>query len=413
MNQLSKDLLSRNTLVYLILLLILGLPLFDTLFPAKVEGVSRTAPILIKLSLVGALFLYFIQNIKLWWFQDSIGQIITLFLIVHLSYLFVSSDEYFTDFYKLSKTFVWYFGYFLFLDFSYKSRINEKWIKNFFFLAIILIAIMVLIQVTNDELFKSNKDYGASNQAYYLLFLMPFLFIFRDVKYRILLFGLIAVCVAISMKRGTMLLFAIMILYMIFFSNMKDIVSKRFSTIFKISVIVILLIVVQQFVLTNLGIYEEKFSDITEFDNENIYAVGSGRGALYLLPLERWIESNLFHFIFGYGFNATPDFYPTTGVLSKGFYAHSDVVMIIHDYGLIGLIILFTLFKRLYSVSIRSVLPIHRVPLFLLFIAITVKSFVSGFILYDYSIFGFALIGYIVGSQYQIEESNSNLLDAS
>ncbi len=390
----------------------MALPLFDTLFPAKVEGVSRSAPVLVKLSLVGALFLYFVRNVKLWWFRDPIGQIITLFIIVHLSYLFVSSDEYFTDLYKLSKTLVWYFGYFFFLDFSYKSRIDEKWIKNFFLIVIILISIMVIIQVTDDQLFKSHKDYGASNQAYYLLFIMPFLFVFREVKYRILLFSLIAICVTISMKRGTMLLFAIMILYMIFFGNLKEIVSKRFSIIFKASVIIILMIVVQQFVLSNLGIYEEKFSDINELNEGNIYAVGSGRGALYLLPLERWVESNAFHFIFGYGFNATPDFYPTTGILNKGFYAHSDVVMIIHDYGLIGLVLLFTLFKRLYNNSMRSVLPIHRVPLFLLFIAITVKSFVSGFILYDYSVFGFALVGYIVGSQYQIEESNLNALNA-
>ena len=73
--------------------------------------------------------------------------------------------------------------------------------------------------------------------------------------------------------------------------------------------------------------------------------------------------------------------------------------MLIHDYGLIGFTILFSLFYRLFKMVKRSLLVVDKVSLMLIFIALTIKSIFSGFIIYEYSIYGFAILGLILGRQ--------------
>ena len=188
-----------------------------------------------------------------------------------------------------------------------------------------------------------------------------------------------------------------MLLYLLFSKNLKLISGKNFANYIRFLIILISFLVIYSLVFTNIDIYIDKFSDFNYSDNRDFSRFGSGRGLLYYLPIERWINSNLFNFIFGYGFNATPLFYPTTGLLKASFYAHSDLVMLVHDYGLIGLIIYSTFFKRLLNIvkSVRS--NSKKVSIYLLIIAIFFKSLFSGFIVYEYSIFAFALLGLIIG----------------
>lgn len=373
------------------------MPLLDLIYPARLDGVSRTVPIISKLLLIVCLVFYFLRNHKKWWFKNSIGKIITIFILIHLTYLVISSDSYSVDLYKFSKTAIWYCGYFFFLDLGYRRNVSKETINRFFIIGAILLFSLVVYGVTNEVFFRSNRDYAASNQAYYLAFLLPFLFMDKKVPFRLVLFAIISIGVAISMKRGTMVMYAVMVVYLLFFSNLKQLAGNRFSKFFRIFIILVIVLVLFQFVFANFDDYIQKFSDITEADEDNVYKVGSGRGALYLLPLERWVNSNVFHLIFGYGYNATPDFYPTTGVISGNKYAHSDFVMLIHDYGVVGLSILISLFYRLFFVARKSVFMRNRIPLFLIFLALLIKSLVSGFILYEYSIYIFAILGLILG----------------
>lgn len=399
-----------NHFVLILLILIGSIPLLDLIYPAKLEGLSRTVPIITKLILDICLFVYFIRNNKTWWFKNSIGEVITVFLLIHITYLLFSSQSYTKDFYNISKVTIWYFGFFFFMDVGYRSNLSQKNVNRFFTIVTVLLFFLVFFGVTNEAFYATNRDYAASNFAYYLLFVLPFIFMSKNVPYRFLIFILVSIGVGISMKRGTMLMYTIMVQYLIFFSNLKGIVGKRFSKSFRVLVIVIILIVLNQFVFSNFDVFTDRFSDITEADVNNINKIGSGRGALYSLPLERWVNSNFFHFLFGYGFNATPLFYPTTGILNQKFYAHSDFVMLIHDYGFVGLLILVSFFTRLFKLVKKSVLKINKVPLFFLFIAFLIKALFSGFINFEYSIYGFAVLGLILGRQrrHKIENKYKN-----
>jgi len=400
----------KNKFVFALLLLIVSMPLFDVLYPAKIEGVSRTVPIILKLITVLFLTVYFVRNQKKWWFINPIGKIITIFFLIHITYLIVSSQDYLKDLFRLSKVSIWYFGFFFFLDLGYRKYLSQQNINRFFTIVIAFIFILVFFGVSNEALFKSNRDYGASNFAYYLLFVLPFLFMTKKVPYRSIIFAIVSLGVAISFKRGTMLMYLIMIFYLLFFSNLKAIAGKYFSKYFRFIIICIILLVLYQVVFTNLDNYAHKFRDITEYDGSNTNSLGSGRGLLYTIPLERWLNSNFFNFLFGYGFNSTPSSYVLSGIFQKGFYAHSDFVMLIHDYGVVGLSILVSLFVRLYKLAKRNLIMSNKIPLVLLFIALFIKSLFSGFIVYEYSIYAFGILGLIMGRtrRVQLEEKLNN-----
>ncbi len=386
-----------NYFVYLILLLIASMPLLDMIYPARLEGVSRVLPILLKVILLGLLIIYVILNQKKWWYRDSIGKVIILFLVIHLFYYLISSLNYPSDFFYISKTLTWSLGFFFFLDIGYRKSLTERQINLFFTLIVVSLFLLVFTGVTNELLFRTNKEYAASNFAYYLVFVFPFIFMHKKVSFRLAILILTSIAVAISFKRGTMLLFLLMVFYLIFFGKLKFVIGKRFSKYFKISIICIIALVIYVFVFSQMANFLDKFNDIINLNDGNVDELGSGRGILYRLPLERWLTSNPFRFLFGFGFNSTPAFYPTTGLLSNEFYAHSDFVMLIHDYGFLGLSVLMSFFYSLFKKIKRSISYLDKIPFILLFFALLLKALISGFIIYEYSIYAFSLLGLIIG----------------
>lgn len=394
-----------NFLTILLLILISTFPLIDALYPGKLEGVNRSIPILYKSALFLFLLIYFFLKQKEWWFSNSVGRVLTVFIVTHILYFLFSSNSYTEDFFMISKTLTWYFGFFFFLDLGFRQKISDSRLNVFFTISTLSLFCLVFLGVSNELLFKINRNYGASNFAYYLLFILPFLFMNKVVPYRSLIFTIISIGVAISFKRGTILLFLMMIIYLIFFSKLKKVVGKHFSYFFKVLIILVISGIVYTIVLSNMDNYVDKFSDLTSTYNSGIISdkTGSGRGLLYSLPLKRWITSNPFNFILGYGFNSTPDYYESTTFFSKKMYSHSDFVMLIHDYGLVGLSILLSLFMRLIRLIKKSISNVNTLPLILVFLALLTKSLFSGFILYEYSIYAFAILGLILGRIRRLE----------
>jgi hypothetical protein len=386
-----------NYFIYLILLLIGSMPLLDLIYPGRLESVSRVFPILLKIILLGCLIIYVILYQKKWWYRDSIGKVIILFLGIHFFYYIISSSNYSGDFFYISKTLIWSLGFFFFLDLGYRKSLTQRQINRFFTVVVVLLFCLILTGVSNELLFRANKEYAASNFAYFLVFVFPFIFMHKKLSFRLVILILCSIGVAISFKRGTMLLYLFMIFYIIFFGKLKVVVGNSFSKYFKLIIISIIALVIYLFVFSNMSNYLDKFQDIINLSEGNIDDVGSGRGLLYRLPLERWLSSNPFRFLFGFGFNATPAFYPTTGLLKTEFYAHSDFVMLIHDYGFLGLSILMSLFYSLLMKIKRSISYLDKTPLILIFFALLLKAVISGFIIYEYSIYAFSILGLIIG----------------
>jgi len=387
-----KSITLNNILVKTVLFLVVLMTLLDLIFPAK-RDISRTLPIINQFFLLISLVCYFLINIKRWWFDISLSKVLVWFWLIQLIYLLLTSSNYQADFIKIARTSIWIFGYFFFLDSSFYQRFKAKHLLYIFDLMIFIIFLQVLENSLNTSFYRANRDYGISNQGYFLLFAMPVLFLYRKVPYRNLLLILIMVGALISMKRGAIILLAIQIFYLSFFAQIRQFGGKRFALTFKVLLIISVFALFQFIILERSDIYTNRFENLY---NEDFNEIGSGRGALYTLALEHWYTADLKNVIFGFGYNSTPEFYKTT-FLNQGFYAHSDFVMLIHDYGLIGVTILFFIFYGLLK-QIKNCSKLNLgIPLVLITIAIFIKSLYSGFIIYSYSIIAFALTGWIFG----------------
>lgn len=73
----------------------------------------------------------------------------------------------------------------------------------------------------------------------------------------------------------------------------------------------------------------QRFTSLTEDE-------GSGRSQFYRLLFDRWTQADSFHWLFGFGFWSAPDYLES--VWLQGIYAHSDVLELLHDYGVLGIV---------------------------------------------------------------------------
>ena len=105
----KSKLFSLETIIIFLLLL---MPVLDLIFPAKIEGVNRILPIVLKSIILFLLIFYFIFFRKNIWFRFSFSRILILFITTHFTYLLISSYAYTNDFYKLSKTLIWVWAIF-------------------------------------------------------------------------------------------------------------------------------------------------------------------------------------------------------------------------------------------------------------------------------------------------------------
>ena len=126
----KSKLFSLETIIIFLLLL---MPVLDLIFPAKIEGVNRILPIVLKSIILFLLIFYFIFFRKNIWFRFSFSRILILFITTHFTYLLISSYAYTNDFYKLSKTLIWVLGYFFFLDLGLRNFLKEKQINYIFY----------------------------------------------------------------------------------------------------------------------------------------------------------------------------------------------------------------------------------------------------------------------------------------
>lgn len=114
--------------------------------------------------------------------------------------------------------------------------------------------------------------------------------------------------------------------------------------------------------------FNERFSDF----NGDSKSFGSGRGNIYSLIWNDWLESNnIITYIFGKGYDSVKEL--TSYINGSGLMAHSDFFNFIHSYGLFGVFLLvlfifhqFRVIFKLYILKNKLVIP--YVALFIIFL---------------------------------------------
>jgi hypothetical protein len=130
---------------------------------------------------------------------------------------------------------------------------------------------------------------------------------------------------------------------------------------------------------------------------------GSGRSQFYPLLLERWWKADFFHWICGFGFWSTPEYLDKVWI--DHIYAHSDILEMLHDYGVIGvlsyLMILlgfFALFRHTWRLRNDGV--IIAASIFSLFF---ISGIISGNVMFRETVYLMMPMGYMAG---RLEKAN-------
>lgn len=183
---------------------------------------------------------------------------------------------------------------------------------------------------------------GALADVYYIVALLPLMFVYTPQKFAIIPFLIAMVCVAMTGKRGAFVaLMAVFAIYFVFPNNNAK--SKNSNLIIRI----IALLVLSAFVYYVLVRFVWRYN-LSIFDRFDTLEEDGGSGRL-----SRWkriitfidSDATVFHFLFGHGSNYT--------LKMIGGHAHNDFLEFLMDYGLFALILYVSFFVSLFKEGLR------------------------------------------------------------
>lgn len=197
----------------------------------------------------------------------------------------------------------------------------------------------------------SNRSIGQNANGGLLLWCIPLLLLVRPPRWAVGLSGLASVSILLTVKRGTILAlliggcaYSILLIYM----------SNRDRKARDCIVILLAMAVVVSGLCWQWENIENRMQK--DFDRG---VLGSGRSAFYSVIVGQWYNGTTFSFLFGNGFFTVQE------TLDAGYgeriYAHSDWLQILHDMGVLGIVLFAYLHWCMLSVVVRSLRQRHVV----------------------------------------------------
>lgn len=248
------------------------------------------------------------------------------------------------------------FGFIFLLFFSYCTRdLGDKdieFVKKFsaFFLIFVSIVYISWI-VSGGDVTVS----GALNSVYYVLLLLPIVFIQKNKLLIALEIVALFASVLLSGKRTAFIvLIAALILPIVL--SLKKGEGKKGRQVLLLILIIALLFITYNYLSSVFDItLFERFEDIGEDE-------GSGRLTIYKEVIEGFGNSSFLEKLFGHGFNGVANdgvvmFRPDWATSVSATSAHNDFLEVIYDYGIIGLLFYIVIIVKLIknAVALRKI----------------------------------------------------------
>ena len=230
--------------------------------------------------------------------------------------------------------------FYAYYEFARKGLITRKWICTF---SIAFLAATIGFYFYKQEqiiLEAVVSDDGVTNNVGYIFVALLPLFCFWENK-RIVQYLLLAICmvfIVLSMKRGAILIGAICILFFVY-TTLKQVSHASFKRmIVFLSLTGVLFFLGYHFIMGLLDTNDFFISRV----NETLEGDSSSRDVLYTHYLNLyWNDSNIIEYLIGRG---------ADGTLRSGYnYAHNDWLEILINQGLLGIILFFIFWLRLYQ----------------------------------------------------------------
>ena len=335
--------------------------------------------IVVVTQLVGVLlgFIAFIRYLK----QKSVfvfNSWFTTFILL-LTFYAIFSNNFFTQFPRVLYSVL---PFYIFFNAAKYGDITEK--KLQFFAVIMIIVSVYQLYI---GYFERQELYGdlmnvADNIAYQLLSVMVVVAVLKPKLINLILISIVYLAIMFSLKRGAMV--SATILFIFYFLEIRR-TSKNKISYLKILGSASFLIIIPSLIRT----YSELLFYRFIIDESG----GSSRTTMYTEIFSDWLDFTLFNKIIGNGFFSIGD--GTT-------YAHSDWFQLLHDHGVLGIIIFIGVFVSLFNVRkyIRIYCIKYYLPFLGIFLVLFLKSIYSGTYMTKFDAISYGVIGLVLGTTY-------------
>ena len=186
------------------------------------------------------------------------------------------------------------------------------------------------------------------------------------------LLGISALAVIVTVKRGAILSMSLMTIvgFIFVLANSKFIVATKYMFLGGVVLAALLVFVESSGSLDKLLLRMEDRS-------------GSGRDLLYAGTIGHYLSGEPHNVLFGFGVNSVQAF--TKDLLNDrygmGVQAHSDWLQMVHDFGLVGLLLMLSFLRKFWLIFKRSRRTglgrrVASLALFILFLTSTTYSFI-------------------------------------
>lgn len=243
-------------------------------------------------------------------------------LILYMFFLGINNNIGFFSW--ISCSVMWLFFIFV----IYNMFITEKDLNFIVFATILTAIILSIIQIYGLVTPGLNLDVAATNSIYYILGIVPFVFLTSNIWIRFLGLGFISCAIIISGKSTCLIaLFFIWLLFIVKFLSKQNISKSKLIT----RLVLVIVFMFAVFKIVSIYIMDGDTASIFTNTWEELISGGNGRADIYSATWEAFVSSPIIKQIFGHGFNSIN--------LVIGIGTHNDFLMVLYNYGLIGFIL--------------------------------------------------------------------------
>lgn len=243
-------------------------------------------------------------------------------LILYMFFLGINNNVGFFSW--ISCSVMWLFFIFV----IYNMFITEKDLNFIVFVTILTAIILSIIQIYGLITPGLNLDVAGTNSIYYILGIVPFVFLTSNIWIRFLGLGFISCAIIISGKSTCLIaLFFIWLLFIVKFLSKQNISKSKLIT----RLVLIIIFMLAVFKIVSIYIMDGDTASIFTNTWEELISGGNGRTDIYSATWEAFVSSPTIKQIFGHGFDSIN--------LVIGIGTHNDFLMVLYNYGLIGFIL--------------------------------------------------------------------------
>ena len=326
--------------IKIISLLVIGLTILDYFFGKYSDNFGNPLPDIVRVILIIISIRYIIGSKKFKFFFKNRFNKIYFLIIIYLFFacLFspVGIEGSMMNFVRIFYPFLLLMSCYLL---SFSGHVSKKQIY-FLYKNSILVIFALIIAFLGYKAGIGRMDIG-DNKAYMLLFCTPIIFLFFPKTKAIFYYSLIIIGSLIASKRGAFL--GVFFTFLIFIYSFRQF---RFKSKFMVFLgLPMLLVLGYKYFADSIFIFE-RFAKLEEDG-------GSGRDVVSLVIWEGWQKGNLLNQIIGNGWMSELAYVKSAMSMRKGLMAHNDWLQFLYDLGLVGILLLLSIFIALLA-QIRS-----------------------------------------------------------